>query len=297
VSVGGGDTVAVEEGNATQKSVIFIPHAMAITGAADLRVLDAGNQLIAVGTLHYVEKEPTTPTPEHGNVKVLIFYVALLVLFPFLLMWTDILKAYRFARETRTLLMGKVTPDKVTLDELKLLLADVDSSPPGIPGLARATLAFTLLLLVGIMLFHVIVISGQDIPPGADKLLTLLGTALTSVIAFYFGSKAANESQQASASGTQPAASGQKPPANVVTAAPNHGKVGDDIMLGGGVFGTSPGQVSFGSITATVGSWKNSAITVKVPEGVSDKVQITVRPLGAPSMTSAPGAFSVDANT
>jgi hypothetical protein len=85
--------------------------------------------------------------------------------------------------------MQKFSPDKVTLDELKVLVADFDTSPPGIPGLARTTFAFTLLLVIGLILFHVLVLSGRDIPPGVEKLLTLLGTALTSIIAFYFGSK------------------------------------------------------------------------------------------------------------
>jgi hypothetical protein len=296
VSVGGREPIAIEKGSATQQSVIVVLPPLEITGVADIRVLDAKDQLIAVGTLHYVNApETTSRTVDQGNVRVLILYVILLVLFPFLLMWTDILKAYRFAQDTRTLLMEKFTPDKVTLDELKLLLADVDTSPPGIPGLARATLAFTLLLVIGIMLFHVLVLSGHDIPSGADKLLTLLGTALTSVIAFYFGSKAANEnSQQAAATGTQRGAGTQKPISNIVTPVPNHAKVGDEVQLSGGGFGATPGRVAFGAESASVVSWSDNAVTARVPGGVSGEVQITVTPLGASPITSAPGTFLID---
>jgi hypothetical protein len=209
-------------------------------------------------------------------------------------MWTDILKAYRFARETRALLMEKFSPDKVTLDELKVLVANFDSSPPGIPGLARATFAFTLLLVIGLILFHVLVLSGRDIPPGVEKLLTLLGTALTSIIAFYFGSKAAEASQQAATAGTSPSGVSSQKPAKTVTPAPNHAKANEEVVLKGSGFGANEGGVTFATTSASVVSWTDSEVKVKVPTGVSGKIAITVSPLGGTPIASDPAAFSID---
>jgi hypothetical protein len=288
---------AIPVGNSTQQSITLTLPPIDIVGTADVRVMDEKDQVIATATLRYVSALDTSAKSEgEGNTGVLVLYVVLLVLFPFALMWTDILKAYRFARETRTLLMAKFSPDKVTLDELKVLVADLDTSPPGIPGLARATFAFTLLLVIGLILFHVLVNSpGHDIPPGVDKLLTLLGTALTSIIAFYFGTKAAEGSQQTASTGPAgSAANGQKSPVSTVTPTPNHGKANDEIVLSGGGFGTNPGGVDFGSTTASVVSWSEKEVKVKVPVGINGKTTITVKPQGGTPITSVSGSFSID---
>ncbi len=168
-------------------------------------------------------------------------------------------------------------------------------SPPGIPGLARATFAFTLLLLIGLILFHVLVLSGRDIPSGVEKLLTLLGTALTSIIAFYFGTKASEGSQQIAAAGSvRSAANGQKSPVTAITPVPNHGRVNDEIVLSGGGFGPSPGSVAFGSVSAEVVTWSEKEVKVKVPAGISGKTTIKATPQGGTPITSAPGSFSID---
>jgi hypothetical protein len=167
------------------------------------------------------QKEPQTqnsnPTPADNQEKqktqvfypwILAGYALLLVAFPFALMWTDIRKAYAFAHETRELLMNKISADKLTLDELKALITEFDTSPPGIPGLARATLALTLLLLLGLVMFYLVVAYTGKIPDGIEKLLTALTTAFASVVAFYFGTKAASGGQGGAGKGP----SGPPPP-------------------------------------------------------------------------------------
>jgi hypothetical protein len=290
VSVGGKEATIVSKPD--KKSVTVTLPSIDVTGVIDVRVTDAKDQPIAGSTLRYLSgPDIGTKTEKRTNVWMTLFYVVLLVFFPLALMWTDILKAYAFASESRQRVMDKMSPDKMTLEELKILVAEIDTSPPGIPGLARATFAFTLLLLIGLVIFHFLVVSKTDIPPAVEKLLTILGTALTSIIAFYFGTKAAEGSAGAPATG----APGPKPPASTVVPDPSHGKVGAPITLKGVGFGTG-GIVLFETVTATVlsGDWSDNEIKTTVPTVVTGKVTITVIPTGQAPIVSATDAFTVD---
>jgi hypothetical protein len=211
-------------------------------------------------------------------------------------MFTDILKAYGFARETRELLLAKFSADRLSLDELKVIVADLDTSPPGIPGLARSTFAFTLLLLLGVILFH-LMISGHDIPPGIEKMLTLLGTALTSIIAFYFGARSAETAaQNASVTASTPTTPKQLVPALKLD--PDHGKIGDAISIKGSALGVEKGAVKFGKVDLAdieILSWADTEIKVKVPAGsLPGKVQVVVTPKGKTPVLSTANAFNIE---
>lgn len=148
---------------------------------------------------------PSSANPSGGNATewhpwAIAGFALLLVLFPFSLMWTDIMKAYEFAHETRRDLIAKFSADKLTLDQLKVWIAEFDTSPPGIPGLARATLALTLLLLIGLIIIYFVFVCKTDITGGVEKLLTALTTAFASVVAFYFGTRAAQGAQDGASS-------------------------------------------------------------------------------------------------
>lgn len=295
VTIGGQEAKIV--GTATDQSVTVTPTAMDVfgsAGSADIKVTDSANKILGVSTVHLGAPAPGLVF-SHGW---LLFYVVLLVLFPFALMWTDILKAYGFARQTREWLLAKFSADKISLDELRIIVADLDTSPPGIPGLARATFAFTLLLLLGVILFHVLV-SGHDVPPGIEKILTLLGTALTSIVAFYFGTRAAETGAQNTAAAAAASAGGAKPQPSTVTPDPNHGKPGDPISLKGSGFGTDGGTVKFGTLDVADKDivWADTEVKVKVPAGsqAGSKVRITLTPKGKPAITTAADGFTVDA--
>jgi hypothetical protein len=273
-----------------KKSVTVTLPPIDVTGVIDVRVTDAKDQAIATSTIRYMSGPDIVARAKTGtHLWMTLFYVVLLVFFPLALMWTDILKAYAFASESRQRVMDKMSPDKMTLEELKILVAEIDTSPPGIPGLARATFAFTLLLLIGLVIFHFLVVSKTDIPPAVEKLLTILGTALTSIIAFYFGTKAAEGSTGAPTTG----APGPKPPASTVTPVPSSGKTNETITLQGVGFGTETGIVLFGDEAATVQSWKDTELRVTVPKGIG-QVTITVKPKGKDPIVSAPNAFTIN---
>jgi IPT/TIG domain-containing protein len=299
VTVGGQKiTIPSDAGRTKQSFTVTLP-AIDVTGVADVKVLDDKDQTIASGTLKYVATSETSANPKveerPANPWLLVAYVLLIVLFPFVLMFTDILKAYKHAHTSHELIIGKFSVDKLTLDEMKVLVADLEESPPGIPGLARATFAFTLLLVIAIFLFHALVVSKSDIPPGVDKMLILLGTALTSIIAFYFGAKASEGGQalgQKADTSTTPAP--VKKPSPSVTPDPNQGKAGDVIKLTGGGFGPNQGNVLFGSVPATeLPGWSDTQVTVKVPSGVKPgPTKITVTPQGGQAITSDDSAFT-----
>ncbi|HEV3039059.1 MAG TPA: IPT/TIG domain-containing protein [Candidatus Angelobacter sp.] len=300
IYVGGKEATIV--GQPTQQPITITLPVLEVTGTADVRVLDKTDNTeksIATGAIRYLGAAEASPKPNVTNTNddahpaLLVFYVLLIVLFPFTLMWTDILKAYKHASTARQLIIGNFSKDKLNLDEIKILVADLEQSPPGIPGLARATLAFTLLLVIGIFIFHASVISKNDLPSGVDKLLTILGTALTSIIGFYFGSKAAQ---------TSPSSAGAKPSSSaavtspVIVATPNHGRASDPVTLTGAKFGTDRGNIFFGGVQvqATDVSWDDALVKVKVPSGAQGKVQIKVTLPNGATFTSAPDAFAVD---
>lgn len=133
-------------------------------------------------------------------------------------------------------------PNQASPDEIRQMFKDIASGPPGLTGLTRGLVALTLLLTLAFVAIHMVVFQ-PAIPELADKLIMLLAGTLTSVIGFYFGSKAASEG----------AAKPQTPPVKNATAAkPSNVKVdppsaaaGNSITLTGQGFGQGEGTVLF----------------------------------------------------
>jgi hypothetical protein len=83
----------------------------------------------------------------------------------------------------------------------------IASAPVGMPGLYRALMTFGVILIVGTLVFYAIglVIANINMigPPGVQALIdvlrnlaSILGTALASVIAFYFGTRGAEKAAE-----------------------------------------------------------------------------------------------------
>lgn len=277
VTVNGRDATLI--GNAAADSLTVDVPVLQVTGPAEVKVLDKDNKLLGTAHLLYVAQSDTAA--ESAGVWhpwVLAGFALLLVLFPFLLMFTDILKAYAFSGETRKGLMEALKGHSLTLEELKTLVAEFDTSPPGIPGLARATLSLTLLLLLGLIIFYFLAVTGHDIPAGIDKFLTALTTAFAAVIAFYFGTRAQSNQQ----GGTTPpqippgTPSNQLPSSKTIILSAATGRANDSIVLHGSGFGTAPGTVTFGTTSATTTGWTDSQVTATVPAGLTANTKMTV---------------------
>jgi IPT/TIG domain len=127
----------------------------------------------------------------------------------------------------------------------------------------------------------------------AKQLLTMIATALTTVIGFYFGTSAATAGAAAASSGGGPAA-----PAGPITFTPSSGRSGDPVKISGtGTgFGTEKGTVSFGDVPADMATaeWGNREIAVKVPAAAKPgKVKITVALAGTDRKLVSSAEFEV----
>jgi hypothetical protein len=161
--------------------------------------------------------QQATPTPVVGNVTsqggvqppppivfdsgqlvlLVAFYVLLLVFAVMAPVLVDIFKAYQFARETRSTIVENLTAKDLDAERLRLILTELDQSPPGIPGLGRSTMAFAIILILGAAVLHLLVIpAAAGNSPVVGNVLSLLGGALASIIGFYFGGKTSQESAQ-----------------------------------------------------------------------------------------------------
>src|SRR5205814_1410283 len=157
-------------------TLVVDPPLLDISGNADVRA-KAGDREIARGTLRYGNAPSAGIDGGRLNTGLLFVYVTILVAFVFLTVWEDMRRGYNSLSEARHQLMEKIAPGSLTDGQLTTLTAQLQQAPAGIEGLARTTIAFTLLLVIGIAVFHIIVasqIGGTEIPPIVERILTLL---------------------------------------------------------------------------------------------------------------------------
>jgi len=127
--------------------------------------------------------------------ELVLTYVLILALFASVPIIIDIVFAYVSANKTKNLLIEKASLDKLELDELKEFIKDSGKTPPGIPGLARSTMALTVIIILGMAVFHILV---NGIHGETDKavnsqiinnVLSMLAGLLAAITGFYFGGK------------------------------------------------------------------------------------------------------------
>jgi len=120
----------------------------------------------------------------------IIIYIILLFIFAALPIILDILLAYRSQNRTRNLLIEKASLDKLEMDELREIIKESGKAPPGIPGLARATMALTVIIILGIAVFHILVKGAVgDNSQIISNILSMLAGLLAAITGFYFGGK------------------------------------------------------------------------------------------------------------
>ena len=79
-------------------------------------------------------------------------------------------------------------------DELRELLKESTKPPPGIPGLARTTIALTVIVILGVALFHLLTDNGSGDNSGIiNSVLSVLAGLLAAITGFYFGGRAAEK--------------------------------------------------------------------------------------------------------
>lgn len=149
------------------------------------------------------------------------FMLTLFILIPTL---TDICKAYKAQRANWTLIIEKLieTAGKHSLDkdELKALIEAISTGPPGISGMSRSLMAFAVIIILGIAVFHLLATKGAD-SDIVKNVLSMLGATLASITGFYFGGKSAEVKKEAPSTASPPAPPAAPPVAP--TAAPPAG--------------------------------------------------------------------------
>jgi hypothetical protein len=126
--------------------------------------------------------------------ELILIYVLILALFAILPTVLDICLAYWSLYRTRRLLIDKASVDKLTLGELRALAKEIGKAPPGIPALTRGSIALTVVVALGIAVFHLLVKSDVgDNSQIIGNVLSMLGGLLAAITGFYFGGKAAEK--------------------------------------------------------------------------------------------------------
>ncbi|MBI4186307.1 MAG: hypothetical protein HY530_02230 [Chloroflexi bacterium] len=126
--------------------------------------------------------------------ELIVVYVMVIGLFAGLPIVLDICLAYWSQNRMRRLLLEKASADKLTLAELKEFAREGGKPPPGIPGLARATMAITVIVILGIAVFHLLAEGGSEGDSQIiNNVLSMLAGLLAAITGFYFGGKAAEK--------------------------------------------------------------------------------------------------------
>jgi len=122
--------------------------------------------------------------------EIILIYVAVVVLFASLPMILDICLAYWSLNKARNLLIDKASLDKLELKELQEFVKEIRNAPPGIPGLARATMALTVIVIMGVAVFHTLVKGAPGVNSQIiNNILSMLAGLLAAITGFYFGGK------------------------------------------------------------------------------------------------------------
>jgi Bacterial Ig-like domain len=160
-----------------------------------------------------------------------------------------------------------------------------NGAPAGMPGLYRTLMAFGIILLVGTVIFYVLALTTLNINNPTNPVLqslvdilknlsTILGTALATIIAFYFGMRGAESAAEKAETRARGHATDKTPP-TVVGTTPADGEKGVAV--------TSPVTATFGEPMLTSSINKNT-FTVK-KDGTTISIDGTVT-LGSDGKTS-----------
>ena len=218
---------------------------------------------------------------------VVVFFLSVLLMYA--LHWFDSYHAYRFSKESRDALLAKIggnlSPEQfATIAKLQ---------PTGVSGTTRSIFTYGLLALLGAAVFYFLAFSdAPKAPEYADKILTVLAGAVSSIIGFYFGSKATREGI------TTGAAQREDKPTNpgggISGVDPKQAHHGDVVTIEGTGFGDPEGTVQFENSSAKPISaegteeWHPNLIRVKVPGSVPvGKARIVVNPKQAARIVSS----------
>jgi IPT/TIG domain len=160
----------------------------------------------------------------------------------------------------------------------------VKLEPSGIPGTTRSIFTDGLLALLAAAAFYFLVFcDAPKAPEYADKIITVLAGAVSSIIGFYFGSKATSEGIATGAA--QREEKPTNPGGRIARIDPPKSPSGQVVTIEGTGFGDTAGNVHF--ITTSAGTisapqaveWHPTLIKVEIPTSLpKGKAVIAVNP-------------------
>jgi hypothetical protein len=228
------------------------------------------------------QKPSSAAARDHPSSSAVLWaYLIVPGLLLFVLHFVDSLQAYLYSRKVlNTLAAGG--PAALTPERLQA------AAPSGIPGTSRSIFTYGLLVILAVAIVHLLAFSdAQHAPEYADKILTVLAGSLSSVIGFYFGSKATAD---ASAGAASPPAATQTVAGKITRINPSHGPSGTRVAIEGTGFGDTPGAVKFGStVLPQCQSWTATKIMVDVPMLNPGKMDVVVNPTHSAQIVATDG--------
>jgi tetratricopeptide (TPR) repeat protein len=156
---------------------------------------------------------PTNVTAENTaiNPTVFIGVFTLVILILFVILGYNVKKLYDFENKKMETLVNKfaIDPTKTLKEQVELFKPDLE----GMKGLSRSLMAFAIIFIVGLVLVYSVVRSGIT-AESVGNLASILAGAVSTIIGFYFGTRAAEEARAT----TPPTASSTTPPTTPSTA-------------------------------------------------------------------------------
>jgi hypothetical protein len=181
-SIGGQITKQLSTQTESGRYIALLKAPSLMTGRVKVLALDSQNKTLAQGDLEYVSHQQSDYWDKLGFMSGFILVLGFI---PFFITWYDIKRSYG----ERKIALEKLAKGTVGSEELKNFYRLLEQGPPGLTGLTRGLLSVSLILLVGMSVFYIIVYT-PDVPELGERLLILIAGTLTSVIGFYFGSRA-----------------------------------------------------------------------------------------------------------
>jgi uncharacterized membrane protein len=149
--------------------------------------------------------------------ELIITYAVIIVLFAGIPTVLDICLAYKSLNKTRDTLIAKALEKASSLEELKEIIKEAGKAPPGIKGLTRGSIALTVIVVLGIAVFHILTVgvvgsaSQEANSQIINNVLSLLTGLLAAITGFYFGSRTAEKKAEGGELPKEPEAVREKP--------------------------------------------------------------------------------------
>ncbi|MGA9754211.1 MAG: hypothetical protein WBV23_03625 [Desulfobaccales bacterium] len=135
----------------------------------------------------------TPPVPKKDP-DVIFYYALILALFIAIPTIIDVILAYRSRNKNWRILIEKASLNGLDKDEFQGLIKATSGGPPGIAGMSRSLMAFAVIIILGIAMFHLLTFcKDQESMKIISNVLSMLGATLASITGFYFGGRSAEE--------------------------------------------------------------------------------------------------------